>query len=106
MTDTDIAKKVAARFVSASQPLQVGDHITVWMKKGNWWSEMRRGAGLTVKKVEGDSVWLSDGSTMSGAFEMKVTGGPDAQGRIKLDATGDWLRMFKRGLVVTKDSPQ
>ncbi len=104
MTNNDIAQKVAARYRSASV-LQVGDHVTVWMKRGNWWSDMRRGNGFTIKRVEGDSVWLHDGSSMGGAFEMRVKSGPDANGRIVLEATGDWLKMLKRGLVVTKDAP-
>ena len=84
---------------ATAEPLQEGERITVWMRKGDWWSEIRRGAIFKVTKVEGDRVWVHDGSTMSGPLELKLTAGPDASGKLQLDDIGKFRRaiIFKRG---------
>lgn len=96
MEDLNIIARVAARF--ASDPLTKGDLIEVWMKRGDWWTEMRRGVKLEVKDVQGDTVRVQHQGWADGrGWEMKLAPGQKG-GKFTLEDTGK----FKRSLVVKK----
>jgi hypothetical protein len=93
--DLTIIARVATRF--ASDTLAKGDVLEVWMKRGDWWSEMRRGVKLEVKDVQGDTVRVQHQGWAEGkGWEMKLAEQKD--GKFILEDTG----RFKRSLVVKK----
>jgi hypothetical protein len=94
--DLNIIARVAARF--ASDTLAKGDLLEVWMKRGDWWTEMRRGVKLEVKDVQGDTVRVQHQGWAEGkGWEMKLAPGTKG-GKFTLEDTGK----FKRSLVVKK----
>ena len=96
MEDLTLIARVAARF--ASDTLSKGDVLEVWMKRGNWWSEMRRGVHLEVKDVQGDTVTVNHYGWAVGGWDMKLPSGQDLSGKFKLDGNDK----FHRSLVVKK----
>jgi hypothetical protein len=107
MKDLTLISNVVSRFAAKqtkepkeeSKPLAVGDLLEVWMKRGDWWTEMRRGVKLEVKDVQGDTVRVQHRGWSEGkGWEMKIPAGQDLSGKFKLD--GD--DRFKRSLVVTR----
>jgi hypothetical protein len=95
--DLTIIARVAARF--ASDTLAKGDLLEVWMKRGDWWSEMRRGVKLEVKDVQGDTIRVQHRGWAEGkGWEMRLPVGQDLSGKFRLE--GD--DRFKRSLVVKK----
>ena len=97
MEDLTIISRVSARFV-ASATLAKGDLLRVWMKRGDWWSEMRRGVQLEVKAVNGDDITVNHYGWATSGWAMKLPPGQDLSGKFKLE--GD--ARFRRSLVVEK----
>jgi hypothetical protein len=94
--DLTIITRVATRF--ASDTLAKGDVLEVWMKRGDWWTEMRRGVKLEVKDVQGDTIRVQHHGWADGrGWEMKLAPG-QKDGKFTLEDTG----RFKRSLVVKK----
>lgn len=96
MQDRNIIANVAARY--AFEVLQKGDELEVWMKRGDWWTEMRRGVKLEVKDVRGDIVTVNHYGWTTRGWDMKLPSGSDLSGKFTLE--GD--KRFRRSLVVRK----
>lgn len=93
--------RVAARFVAKEEapPLAKGDVLVIWMKKGDWWTEIKRGVKLEVKDVQGDKIKVHHAGWANGdGWEMKLAPDQDLSGKFKLE--GD--ARFRRALVVTR----
>ena len=97
MEDLSIISRVSARFVAAST-LAKGDILEVWMKRGSWWTEMRRGVHLEVKNVNGDTVTVNHYGWTTSGWDMKLPPGQDLSGKFVLDGND----RFRRSLVVKK----
>jgi hypothetical protein len=102
MPASALAVRVAYRFLArqadGAPSLAKGDSLVVWIKKGDWWSEMRRGAVLEVKAVQGDIVKVHHAGWANGeGWNMKLAPGQDLAGKFKL--VGD---SFGRALVVMR----
>jgi hypothetical protein len=98
---TSIISKVVSRFIQkqAEGTLSKGDILKVWMKRGDWWSEVKRGLLLEVVEVSGETLRIAmKGMIYGGGWEMKLPPGQDLSGKFKLD--GD--KKFGRALVVEK----
>lgn len=104
MSVSALVVRVAYRFMAKradgnAAPLAKGDTLVVWMKKGDWWSEMRRGVKLEVKAVQGDTVKVHHAGWANGdGWEMKLAPGQDLSGKFKLEGNA----AFRRALVVTR----
>ena len=98
MMDLDLISRVAARFVAAASSLEKGDILEVWMKKGNWWSEIRRGVQLEVKAVQGDQISLGHRGWAEGNFTLTLPAGQNLSGKFKLVDDGP----FVRSMIVNK----
>ena len=94
--DLTIISRVSARF--ASSTLAKGDLLRVWVKRGDWWTEMRRGVQLEVKAVNGDDITINHYGWATSGWTMKLPPGQDLSGKFKLE--GD--ARFRRSLVVDK----
>jgi hypothetical protein len=92
-----IISRVAAHFV-ASSTLAKGDLLEVWMKRGSWWTEMRRGTTLEVKDVNGDTLTINHYGWATSGWTMKLPPGQNLDGKFTLEGVGQ----FKRSLVVLK----
>ena len=90
----DMAARVATRFKQA-QALAKGDILEVLLKRGNWWTEMRRGAKLVVRDVRGDQITLIPQGWAEGGFTLRLSGAQDD----RLTLESDKLR---RSIVVRK----
>ena len=97
MEDLTIISRVSSRFV-ASSSLTKGDLLEVVMKRGDWWTEMRRGVQLEVKEVNGDTVKVNHHGWATSGWDMKLPPGQDLSGKFKLDGND----RFRRSLVVRK----
>ena len=97
MEDLTIISRVSARFVAAST-LSKGDMLEVWMKRGSWWTEMRRGTTLEVKEVNGDILTINHYGWATSGWTMKLPPGQNLDGKFTLEGDGK----FKRSLVVTR----
>ena len=95
--DLTIISRVSSRFV-ASSTLAKGDILELWMKRGNWWSELRRGVHLEVKAVNGDTVTVNHYGWATSGWTMKLPPGQNLDGKFTLEDDGK----FKRSLVVTR----
>jgi hypothetical protein len=92
-----IIANIASRYASESG-LAKGDILKAWMKRGDWWSEMRRGVQLEVKDVKGDIVTVNHYGWATSGWDMKLPAGQDLSKKFNL--TGD--ARFRRALVVEK----
>lgn len=95
--------RAAARFMAKEEarPLAKGDTLVIWMKKGDWWTEIKRGVKLEVKDVQGDKIKVHHAGWANGSgWEMTLAPGQDLSGKFKLD--GD--PRFRRALVVTRQA--
>jgi len=84
------ALRVEARYVGkklASGALAKGDRLTVWMKKGPWMTEIRRGTALDVREVRGDAVDVNLSGWAQGGWAMTLPAGQDPSAKFTLQST-------------------
>lgn len=97
MEDLTLISRVSARY-AASSTLAKGDLLKVWIKKDDWWSEMRRGVVLEVKDVNGNDITVNHHGWATSGWVMQLPPGQDLSGKFKLDGNDK----FRRSLIVER----
>jgi hypothetical protein len=97
MTGISIISKVVSKV--SSESLRKGDILQIWMKKGDWWTEIRRGVKLEVRDVQEDTIRVHfPGWSEGPGWEMSLPPRQDLSKKFNL--IGD--PKFRRSLVVQK----